>query len=133
MIANKWYTIGQFQVWLSLPSGPGFKRVFPRWFVSHHACGNLLSHQYIEFVGEWGYFLNRDTASHGQFPGEINRCLWGTLGSHNFLYESSKKLMQSKSFSFLDRKQNEKEQHERCYDCVNDSGSSLQSFRVRKW
>ncbi len=119
-------------MWHSLQSGPGFKRVFPRWFVSLHACGNLLSHQYIEFVGEWGYMLDKYTASHGDFPGEINRCLWGTLGSQNFLYESSKRLTQSKSFSFLDLKQNEKEQHERCYDRVNDSGDSLQTFRVHK-
>ncbi|KUJ10194.1 uncharacterized protein LY89DRAFT_627632 [Mollisia scopiformis] len=123
---------GQFTMWLSISAGPGYKRVFPRWFSKHSADGDLLSHQYNEFLGEWALVLDKTTSSHGPFPGELSRCLWGTLGSQSFLYQSCKKLPQPKSFPFLARKETEKQQHERCYDFVNASGDALQLFRVLK-
>jgi hypothetical protein len=54
------------------------KRVFPNWLRDDDIfC------QYIEFISEWAELLQAGLAS--KFKGELERCMWGTLGRGNFL------------------------------------------------
>jgi hypothetical protein len=70
------------------------KRVFPRWFsnrelLSSGKPGAQFVKFYRTFVSEWRYFLHCPTCTslcrRLPYAGEIDRCLWGTLGPHSFL------------------------------------------------
>lgn len=71
------------------------KRVLPKWFTSRdvlksRAPGTRLRKDYREFVSEWKWFLHQPTCPRPScrkmpYTGEIDRCLWGALGSQSFL------------------------------------------------
>ncbi|KAG9231383.1 hypothetical protein BJ875DRAFT_517370 [Amylocarpus encephaloides] len=72
------------------------KRVLPEWFTtpttgdkSDVVAGKAFAKQYRNFVSEWRWFLHRPTCgSHCRgdvYAGEIDRCLWETLGPTSFL------------------------------------------------
>lgn len=42
---------------------------------------------YREAIGEWGYLLDSALSARGSLSGQIDKCLWGSLGKHNFLYK----------------------------------------------
>jgi hypothetical protein len=117
------FTSGQFQFWLSTNrkwAGPHLRRVFPSWLQSH--CDQQLDLKYSAFVGEWGHVLDQVTNISGMYPGEIDRCLWGSLGSNNFLHNGPSKY---KSFVFEDAEQREtSEVVHRFYDSVDVSGEN---------
>jgi hypothetical protein len=69
------------------------KRVFPHWFSRHSTkgCGKF-SKDYRKFASEWSYLLgcgsyqNDDPKClYSYYAGEIDRCMWGSLGPGNFL------------------------------------------------
>ena len=71
------------------------KRVFPQWFASHSKDGcSPFSRNYRAFISEWNNLLDCTQCDEPQcdrycfvnrFEGELDRCLWGALGPHNFL------------------------------------------------
>ncbi|KAI4248357.1 MAG: hypothetical protein LQ352_005928 [Teloschistes flavicans] len=70
---------GQFTLWFShIQMCQGYRRTFPRWFTDSGHSGEKFVTDYNRFVDDWGYLLE-------QYPGEIDRCLWGTLGPRSFL------------------------------------------------
>ncbi|KAI3326935.1 hypothetical protein HD806DRAFT_378066 [Xylariaceae sp. AK1471] len=66
--------------------GKQLVRMFPRWFTDKYAIGTQLRRQYEAAIGEWGFFLDRISTIKGIYPGEIDRCLWGSLPKSNFLH-----------------------------------------------
>ncbi|PQE08404.1 Zinc finger protein [Rutstroemia sp. NJR-2017a BBW] len=122
--------------WLSANrkwAGPHLKRVFPSWLQSH--CDQQLDIKYSTFVGEWGHVLDQVTNISGMYPGEIDRCLWGSLGSNNFLHKGPSKY---RSFVFEDAESREiSEGVHRFYDGVDVSGENyvvlkLENLLTRK-
>lgn len=96
------------------------RRVFPFWLQSH--CDQQLELKYSAFVGEWGHVLDQTTNINGTSPGEIDRCLWSSLGSKNFLHNGPSKY---KSFIFEDAEQEEtSEMPHRFYDTVDKCGEN---------
>lgn len=94
------YLTGQFSFWYSSGQehrGRHLVRTFPRWFTEEHHCGEDLRLQYHSAVGEWGYYLDKISTITGTYPGQIDRCLWSSLGKSNFLYRIPSSF---KSFAF---------------------------------
>lgn len=87
-----------FQVYTIVGDCPNHKftkRVFPRWFASHSVagCAQFFSN-YRSYISEWHSLIDYSDCEEPncdrskiskQFKGEIDRCLWGALGSGNFL------------------------------------------------
>jgi hypothetical protein len=61
------------------------KKNLPDWLSEE--CGDYMD-QYLLFIAEWGNFLQYGVTSH--LNGELDRCFWGTLGEHHFLYRTHK-------------------------------------------
>ena len=87
---------GHFEVYAAGPCTSRYtKRVFPQWFASlgKDRCSPILR-SYRSFISEWNTLLNCATFDEPrcdrhsgvkQCEGELDRCLWGALGPHNFL------------------------------------------------
>ncbi|KAF6810207.1 hypothetical protein CPLU01_15362 [Colletotrichum plurivorum] len=76
---------GQFHFWHSTETNrTGFVRALPSYF-SESEAGVRLQRQYNEAMGEWGYFLREHSCYGKSCAGQINLCLWGTLGTDHFL------------------------------------------------
>lgn len=88
---------GHFEVY-TLGSSPDqifTKRVFPKWFASHSMDGcSKFSKNYRSYISEWHNLLDCATCDEPrcyrhsgakQLKGELDRCLWGSLGPRNFL------------------------------------------------
>ena len=80
--------VDQFYIWVSPHSQEQRTgmRAFPEWFVRTHPAGVQIERQYESAVKEWGYFLDEASSAAGLFPGQLDLCLWGTLGKSNFLH-----------------------------------------------
>jgi hypothetical protein len=82
-----------------------------------------MERDYFYFVGEWGNLLDRVTNVTGKYPGEIDRCFWGALGSHNFLQGCRSRY---KSFMFIENENNQVgRKSARYYDGVDRAGNYL--------
>jgi hypothetical protein len=89
-----WYRSG-FEV-----LGKHLIRGIPTPFTEHktceanipHPCLKGLGNQYYEAIAEWGYLFNSFTNLSGIFPGQIDKCLWGTLGKTSFLNKSKSRV-----------------------------------------
>lgn len=68
-----------------LEDGMHLVRAFPRWFTQRDDGGARLYTQYNSGIGEWGYYLDEHAILHGQYPGQLDRCWWPSLGKLNFL------------------------------------------------
>jgi hypothetical protein len=111
-------------------AGPQLKRVFPSWFEKRHHCGAQISQQYYTFVGEWGGFLDQITSASGVFPGEIERCLWGTLKPQSFLRTNKGHF---KSFLFTGADDDEEGLYSNHYfEGIDSSGRDIRIIRVQK-
>ncbi|KAI1387723.1 uncharacterized protein F4822DRAFT_290931 [Hypoxylon trugodes] len=56
------------------------RQAFPEWF------DEQLYMQYCSAITEWGYLLTYHAHATGRFPGQIDQCLWGALGTSNFMH-----------------------------------------------
>lgn len=56
------------------------KKNLPDWLVD--CGGKKLMRDYLDFLAEWGSFLKRGITENAN--GELDRCLWSTLGSENY-------------------------------------------------
>ena len=89
---------GHFDVYTSDRCSPEHKftkRVFPQWFASHSidSCSPFAL-DYRTYISEWQNLLDCANCNEPRcyphstvkrFRGELDRCLWGALGSRNFL------------------------------------------------
>ncbi|RDW66363.1 hypothetical protein BP6252_09998 [Coleophoma cylindrospora] len=118
---------GQF-AFRSEQRGKHLVRMFPRWFTESHDVGKQLRRQYEEAIGEWGFFLDRVSTIKGRFPGEIDRCLWGSLPKSSFLHN-----IQSQYKCFVLESKNTEEFHglsSLTFDNVEAGGSYINLFRT---
>ncbi|GKZ29802.1 hypothetical protein AbraIFM66950_006552 [Aspergillus brasiliensis] len=121
---------GQFRFWYSTfrPwAGRHIRRVFPHWLDEN--CDESFAKEYGSFVGEWGPLLDRETSVTGAFTGEIDRCFFGALGSHNYLYKGPSRY---RSLMFA---ADEAETHEtpiRCFEGVDEAGKCLTVLKLEK-
>ncbi|KAF6817206.1 hypothetical protein CPLU01_13653 [Colletotrichum plurivorum] len=77
---------GQFSLWhASKTNTHGFVRAFPSFF-SESDAGAQLQMQYHEAISEWGYFLDNYSCHGNSLAGQIDLCLWGTLGRNHVLH-----------------------------------------------
>lgn len=88
---------GQFEVYARSQSPDQIftKRVFPKWFANHSMDGcSQFSKNYRSYISEWHNLLGCATcdeprcyrhSSAKHLRGELDRCLWGSLGPRNFL------------------------------------------------
>lgn len=86
-------------------NGPGaanhgrmMKRNLPEWFRTRNEGRELVA-QYEIFFSEWSTFLQLGVTDF--LNGEIERCLWGTLGKKNFLWEFGTKVERNKSYALV--------------------------------
>lgn len=96
-----------------------FRRVFPDWFVETED-GHCLRSNYHRFLHEWKTLLNERT-------GQIDRCWWAALGSHNFLSNHGGKY---KSFCLHDDTP-EDEFDGLCFQAISPSGNNTKILRLR--
>lgn len=83
---------------------------------------------YQTFVGEWGHVLNSITTYSGPYPGEIDRCFYGALGSRNFLQKSQSRY---KSFVLEEcQTGNTPAMTARYYDGVDEKGQSMTVLKL---
>ncbi|QKX57422.1 uncharacterized protein TRUGW13939_04534 [Talaromyces rugulosus] len=114
---------GQFQFWFqsSRPfAGEHIRRVFPHWFEEN--CIEDFQRDYKMFVGEWGALLDEDTSLEGTYQGEIDRCFFEALGSHNFLHRGPSRY---KSLSFSTEDTKKVELPNRSFEGVDETGNLL--------
>ncbi|KAI8630261.1 hypothetical protein F5Y19DRAFT_429484 [Xylariaceae sp. FL1651] len=103
-------------------------RMFPRWFTEKYDVGKQLRRHYEVAIGEWGFFLDKISTIKGLYPGEIDRCLWGTLPKSNFLHN-----LQSRYKCFILESKNAEEFQglsSLTFDNVEAGGSYLCLFRT---
>ncbi|KAG5663417.1 hypothetical protein KAF25_001353 [Fusarium avenaceum] len=86
---NQWYTYNDRKVYYSTSmdvknAGNNFTRNLPSFFTKY-GSGKSLHKQYQDAIIEWGYFLRSFSPYDCQFPGQLDKCLWSTLGSANFM------------------------------------------------
>ncbi|KAF5620221.1 zinc finger protein [Fusarium sp. NRRL 52700] len=60
--------------------------LFVQEFFTSRGDGKSLEDQYQDAIIEWGYFLRSVSALHGQYPSQIDKCLWSSLGCNNFMH-----------------------------------------------
>ena len=95
------FTGGAFCIWVTIGAeyeGPHLVRSFPEFFTEDNGLGSALQKQYHEAIAEWGYFLDQRSCALGDFPGEIDLCLWGTLGEGHILHHMRRMTNRSKAF-----------------------------------
>ncbi|RAK95688.1 uncharacterized protein BO80DRAFT_469213 [Aspergillus ibericus CBS 121593] len=117
---------GQFRFWynsLRPWAGRHIKRVFPHWLDNN--CNEAFSKDYGVFVGEWGPLLDAETSFMGAYKGEMDRCFFGALGSHNFLYNGPSRY-KSLMFSSNDEPINPV----RCFDGFDETGQWLTVLKL---
>ncbi|OCL03472.1 hypothetical protein AOQ84DRAFT_433927 [Glonium stellatum] len=123
---------GQFNFWFKMThewAGPQLRRVFPRWFVMNCELGRSLSQQYYTFVGEWGYFLGEHASSEGSCPGELDHCLWNSLGPEHFLHKNKSRY---KSFLFAEKNNPEGVDTSRYFNRIDEQGNEVQVIELQK-
>lgn len=101
-------------------------RVLPRWFTERHRCGEDLRLQYHSAIGEWGYYLDQISTITGTYPGQIDRCLWGSLGKSNFLHKIPSPF---KSFAF-ENTDEALDSSTLFFEWVDESGKELCLFKL---
>ncbi|KAL8636479.1 MAG: hypothetical protein Q9228_006129, partial [Teloschistes exilis] len=115
------YVEGQFTLWFShIQMCQGYRRTFPRWFTECGQSGEKFVTEYNRFVDNWGYLLE-------QYPGEIDRCLWGALGPHSFL---SGNVERYDSFMYIDSSEEYEATSSWYYDGVGTDGSHCAVVRM---
>ncbi|KAJ5970417.1 uncharacterized protein N7479_000335 [Penicillium vulpinum] len=121
---------GQFRFWYdgSRPwAGRHIKRVFPYWLESN--CDEAFARDYGAFVGEWGPLLDGETSFMGAYQGEIDRCFFGALGSHNYLNKGPSRY---KSLMFSADDDSHIETPIRCFEGVDETGKLLTVLKLVK-
>ncbi|PYH94744.1 hypothetical protein BO71DRAFT_224781 [Aspergillus ellipticus CBS 707.79] len=121
---------GQFRFWYSKHrpwAGRHIKRVFPHWLDDN--CNEAFAKNYGAFVGEWGPFLDDETTLMGAYAGEIDRCFFGALGSHNYLHKGPSRY---KSLMFSANDPKPVETPIRCYEGVDETGKLLTVLKLEK-
>jgi len=84
--------------------------------------------QYDTALAEWGYYLNTFCTFTGKHPGEIERCMWSSLGKRNFLSPITK---QWRAHVFENDKATETTGQVRVLsDCVAPDGKEMSIFSV---
>ncbi|PYI00733.1 hypothetical protein BO78DRAFT_434188 [Aspergillus sclerotiicarbonarius CBS 121057] len=119
---------GQFRFWyngLRPWAGRHIKRVFPHWLYDN--CHEAFAKDYGVLVGEWGPLLDDETSFMGTHKGEIDRCFFGALGSHNYLHKGPSRY-KSLMFSTND----EPTKPMRCFEGVDETGQSLTVLKLLK-
>ncbi|KAL2851425.1 hypothetical protein BJX68DRAFT_266332 [Aspergillus pseudodeflectus] len=122
---------GQFTYWLNALrpwAGKHFRRVFPHWLDDN--CTDAFTSNYGSFVGEWGYLLNEQTRLERAFEGEIDRCLFGALGSDNFLHKGPSRY---KSLKFSQHASADSEANRaptRCFDAIDETETRLRVVKL---
>jgi hypothetical protein len=101
---------------------PCLRRLFPSWFDGHLEDRSLWR-DFRAFMHEWRYLLccwncGILQCQMQQYAGEIDRCLWGALGAHNFM---SRFAGRYRSFTF----QSGDVVTGQCYEGVSASGDEL--------
>ena len=91
--------------------------------------GRSLSQQYYTFVGEWGYFLDEYASSKGSCPGELDHCLWNSLGPEHFLRKNKSRY---KSFLFAEDNNPEGVNISRYFDRIDEQGNEVQVIELQK-
>ncbi|OTA78795.1 hypothetical protein M434DRAFT_38448 [Hypoxylon sp. CO27-5] len=79
------FIVGYFSVRIKEEKYIGME-AFPDWLSTKHCMGAQLYQNYQMVVKEWGYLLDSFLKVNGLLPGQLSRCLWGTLGTSNFLH-----------------------------------------------
>jgi hypothetical protein len=122
--------IGQFSFFYrsdEIEKGAQLVRAFPFWFTERHHCGSEINREYQRAIGEWGYYLSEISTVHGKYPGQIDRCLWASLGKSNFLHKLPSDF---KSF-VLDRSETKPcEESTLFHSIVNASGTEVGLFKM---
>ncbi|CAI7655898.1 unnamed protein product [Penicillium glandicola] len=121
---------GQFRFWyngLRPWAGRHIKRVFPYWLEDN--CNEAFTRDYGAFVGEWGPLLDGETSLMGAYQGEIDRCFFGALGSHNYLNKGPSRY---KSLMFSENNDSPTETPIRCFDGVDETGKWLTVLKLVK-
>ncbi|OKL61210.1 hypothetical protein UA08_03619 [Talaromyces atroroseus] len=119
---------GQFRFWYNSfrPwAGRHIRRVFPQWFEDN--CDGNWKRDYALFVGEWGELLDEDTSIRGAYEGQIDRCFFRALGSHNFLHLGPSRY---KSLAFFSEDSATAEPPIRCFDGVDERGELLMLLKL---
>jgi hypothetical protein len=65
------------------------RRNLPKWLIKQEAA---IHRQYQDFTSEWCEVLQRGLSN--SFNGEVDRCLWGALGTASFLSKKQKPLLE---------------------------------------
>ena len=117
---------GQFEVFLDR-EGPNLRRFFPSWFTGHHDDRKLWR-DFRVFIHEWRYLLycwncGEPDCQMQQYAGEIDRCLWGALGDHNFMSRFAGRYI---SFMF----KSEENPTSPCYQGISASGDEVRLVRL---
>ncbi len=112
---------GQFSSWFSeIQMCAGYRRTFPRWFTESGPRGQKYVSDYTRFVDNWGYLL-------GSNKGDIDRCLWGTLGPRSFLSGNTGRYS---SYMYVDIDEPYESSPYLYYDGVAADGSGCVVMRV---
>ena len=106
------------------------RRLFPSWFAGHHGDGKLWK-DFRAFLHEWRYLLECGSCENPKcrllpYAGEIDRCFWRALGSHNFMSRLEGRYT---SFTFQSEKVAD-DPSGQCYEGVSVSGDEVRLLRL---
>jgi hypothetical protein len=103
-----------------MTAGPHIKRVFPAWLGAQ--CDETIENDYRLFISDWGYLLDEITGLGSIHTGEIDRCLFGTLGSSNFMSKGSSRY---ESFQIYDDGESERSPALRYFEAIDEHGLEM--------
>jgi hypothetical protein len=105
---------------------PEMTRIFPRWFTESYHHGKSFREQYHLAIKEWGYYLDWFSTVEGPYSGQIDRCLWGTLGKSNFMNSVPSRFKSA----LLEETDSELAQQPIISNHIAPAGKDLLTFRV---
>ncbi|KAI1425070.1 hypothetical protein F5Y12DRAFT_714730 [Xylaria sp. FL1777] len=106
---------------------PQIVRSFLRWFTKGHPLGKSIQRQYQAAIFEWGYYLNKFSFFQGEYPGQLGRCWWASLGKGNFLYRVANTF---KSFTFHESLEGKSWKSDVRWETMSASGTSLDLYTL---